>query len=268
MAILSALVSLALLTGACAEVLGLVGADSTVAEPEPPAPVDLPGEPYEFGPGEGTSLAVVGVDYEDALGLRDVPAGETIAALSLGNPIAYLLAVTEVPAGAPAAYFDSWEGAVVATGRTRRLPDSTWPDAVWNEVRVAGHLGWAPAAFLAPLGLTDDITAHIIDRLGGRPTAATLVDLGLLVAEGYASPEPPTRVVVTVGPSLFEGLGEVIVDVVNLPDDSLLGYRLHIFATPAGDWMSEHPGPFTLRSVERTVLCQSHRGTTPEGLCR
>ena len=31
--------------------------------------------------------------------------------------------------------------------------------------------------------------------------------------------------------------------------------------------MSEDPGPFTLRTVERTVLCHSHRGVTADGLC-
>ena len=229
---------------------------------EPPAAEDLPGEPYEFGPDEGTSLAVVGVDHDDVLNVRHVPFGEIIATLGLANPIAYLLEVRAMPSGAPIDWFDSWSGAIVATGRTRKLPTT-----VWHEVQVAGVTGWASGAYLAPIGLTDDITAHLIDRLGEQPEADTLVDLALLVGEALASEEPPSRVVVTVGPTTFEALGEVTVDVLNIGDDSLLGYRLHVFAVPAGDWMSEDPGPFSLRTVHRTVLCHSHRGVTADGLC-
>lgn len=245
------------------------GTTTTSASPTPPddqeAPPaeDLPGEPYEFGPDEGMSLAVVGVDHDDVLNVRDVPFGEIIATLGLANPIAFVLEVRAMPSGEPIDWFDSWSGAIVATGRTRTLPTT-----VWHEVQVAGVTGWASGAYLAPIGLTDDITAHLIDRLGGRPEAATLTELALTVGEAFASSEPPSRVVVTVGPIIFEALGEVTVDVLNLGDDSLLGYRLHVFATPAAeDWMSEDPGPFTLRTVERTILCHSHRGVTTDGLC-
>lgn len=232
------------------------------ADEEPPPAEDLPGEPYEFGPDEGMSLAVVGVDYDDVLNVRDVPFGEIIATLGLANPIAFLLEVRAMPSGEPIDWFDSWRGAIVATGRTRKLPTT-----VWHEIQVAGVTGWASGVYLAPIGLTDDITAHLIDRLGDRPEAPTLTALALLVGEAFASLEPPSRVVVTVGPTTFEALGEVTVDVLNIGDDSLLGYRLHIFAIPAGDWMSEDPGPFTLRTVERTILCHSHRGVTTDGLC-
>lgn len=224
---------------------------------------DLPGDRYEYGPDAGTSLAVVGVDHDDVLNVRDVPFGEIIATLGLANPIAYLLEVRAMPSSEPVARFDSWTGAIVATGRTRKLPTT-----VWHEVEVAGITGWASGAYLAPIGLTDDVTARLIDRLGETPEAPTLTDLALTVGEAFASVEPPSRVVVTVGPIIFEGLGEVTVDVLNLGDDSLRGYRLHIFATPAAeDWMSEDPGPFTLRTVERSILCHSHRGVTPDGLC-
>ena len=233
-----------------------------VAEPLPAE--DLPGEPYEWGPAAGTSLAVVGVDYDDVLNVRDVPFGDIIATLGLANPIAFLLEVRAMPSGEPIDWFDSWSGAIVATGRTRKLPTT-----VWHEVQVAGVTGWASGAYLAPIGLTEDFTAHLIDRLGGRPVADTLTDLAFVVGEALASSEPQSRVVVTVGPIIFEGLGEVAVDVLNIGDDSLLGFRLHIFATPAAeDWMSEDPGPFTLRTVERTVLCRADRGVTADGLCR
>ena len=222
----------------------------------------LPGEPYEWGPDSGVSLAVVGVDHDDVLNVRDVPFGEIIATLGLANPIAFLLEVREMPADEAVAHHDTWEGAVVATGRTRRLPTT-----VWHEVQVSGMTGWASGAYLAPIGLTENITEQFLKRLDGVLVAPTLIDLATAVGNEFASVEPPSRVVVTVAPSTFENLGEVTVDVLNLGDDSLRGYRLYITADPAGNWMSDDPGPFTLRTVTRSVLCHSHRGVTPGGLC-
>ena len=228
----------------------------------------LPGEPFEYGPDEGTSLAVVGVPYEDVLTVHDAPLGDVVATLDASNPYEGLVIVREAPSGEILASLDSWTGAIVATGRTRRLPDSVWPDAVWDEIRVAGLAGWTRAAHLAPAGLTDDLTAYLIDLLGERPEADTLAELALLVGEAMASVEPPSRVQVVTRPIVFEALGEVTVDVLNVGDDSLLGHRLLVFAVPADeDWMSEDPGPFTLRTVERTILCHSHRGVTADGLC-
>ncbi len=235
----------------------------TTGVPEAPAATaPLPGDPYEYGPAEGVSLAVVGVDHDDVLNVQDVPFGEIIATLDISNPYESQLKVREAPSGEVIASFDSPTGGIVATGRTRKLPDT-----VWNEVRVAGLTGWSSAAYLAPPGATHDATARIIDILGETPVADTLIELGLLVGEAVASEEPPSRVVVTTDPIVFEALGEVTVDVLNVGDDSVLGFRLHLFANPAGDWMSENPGPFTLRNVESTVLCYSYRGVTADGLC-
>ena len=234
-----------------------------------PAVTDsLPGEPYEWGPAEGTLLSVVGVPHDEVLIVHDVPSGQMIATLDISNPYESQLLVREAPSGKVIASFDSPTGGIVATGRTRRVPDAGWTEAVWNEVRVAGLTGWTRAIYLAPIGLTGDLTAHLIDIIGETPMANTLIELGLIVGEAMASDEPPSRVVVVTRPIVFEALGEVTVDVLNLGDDSLLGFRLHVFATPgADDWMSENPGPFTLRTVERTILCYSARGVTADGLC-
>ena len=98
--------------------------------------------------------------------------------------------------------------------------------------------------------------------------ADTLVQLALIVGEAIASEEPPSHVHIVTRPIVFEALGEATVDVLNIGDDSLLGFRLLVFATPgADDWMSDDPGPFTLRTVERTILCYSARGVTGDGLC-
>ena len=240
--------------------------ESAAGDEDAPAPTDsLPGEPYEWGPAEGTLLSVVGAPQ---LPLHDVPSGQVIATLDISNPYESPLEVREAPSGEFIASIDSLSGGIAATGRTRRLPGSEWPDAVWNEVRVAGLTGWARAAHLAPTGLTDDVTAHLIDLLGERPEGDTLVDLALIVGEALATEEPRSLVHTVTRPIVHEGLGEVTVDVLNIGDDSLLGFRLHVFAVPAAeDWMSEDPGPFALRTVERTIICHSHRGVTADGLC-
>ncbi|MCE2530707.1 MAG: hypothetical protein J4G11_12695 [Acidimicrobiia bacterium] len=223
--------------------------------------VPLPGEPSPFGPAEGAALAVVGVDHDDVLNVRDMPAGEIIATMGLLNPYVGLLEVREAPSGEILASPDSWADAIVATGRTRALPTT------WHELRVAGLTGWSSAAYLAQLGTTDDVTAHIIEILGERPQADTMLDLGLIVADTVASDEPLSRIVVSVAPFVFEAIGEITIDVLNIGDDSVLGFRLDIFADAGDDWMSENPGPFTLRAVERTVLCYTSRGVTEDGLC-
>ena len=239
-------------------------AAATAESPESPETTEpLPGEPYEWGPAEGASLAVVGVDHDDVLNVRDVPFGEIIATLDVSNPYVALLDVRAAPSGELIASFDSWADAIVATGRTRKLPTT-----VWHEVRVAGVMGWSSWAYLAPSGATHDATAEITAILGETPEADTLIELGVIVGEAMASDEPPSRVVVVTQPIVFEALGEVTVDVLNVGDDSVLGFRLLVFATPgAEDWMSDDPGPFTLRTVERTILCYSDRGVTAGGLC-
>ena len=65
-------------------------------------------------------------------------------------------------------------------------------------------------------------------------------------------------VVVVDGPTVGD-LGEITVDVVGFPDDSVLGARLRVFAEP-------DPGgeSFTVRTVESTTLC---RRAVSEGLC-
>ena len=206
---------------------------------------------------------MVGVDHDDVLNVRDVPGGEIIATLGLLNPYVGLLEVRQAPSGDVLASPDSWADAIVATGRTRALPTSTW-----HELRVAGLMGWSSAAYLAQPGATDDLTGHIIEILGERPQADTLLDLGFIVANTVASDEPPSRIVVSVEPFVFEAIGEMTIDVINLGDDSVLGYRLDIFADAGDDWMSDNPGPFILRAVESTVLCYASRGVTEDGLCR
>lgn len=122
-----------------------------------------------------------------------------------------------------------------------------------------GVAGWANSGFVAWLGGTDDVTAQIIDILGERPSAGTMLDLGRIVAEARASDQPPSRITVTVA-STTGDLGEVTYDVVGFDDDSISGERLQVFGRPV-----DPDQGFSLADVERRLLCA--RGATDDGLC-
>ena len=217
----------------------------------PVTTVPLPGEPSAFGPAEG---AVWGVDHDDVRNVRDVPAGEIIATLGL---LTRTLAFSKSAKRPPAR---SWP--LRTRGRTPSWQPAgpELPTTTWHELRVAGLTGWSSAAYVAQLGATDDVTAHIIEILGERPEADTMLDLGFIVAEMVASDEPPSRIVVSVAPIVFEGLGEIMIDVVNIGDDSVLGFRLGIVADAGDDWMSEEPVP------SRSARSSAPSCATPAGV--
>jgi len=238
--------------------------DEDASEPDDTgAAADLPGEPSELGPAEGAGLAVVGIRYDSALNMRAVPNGEIIARLDnvmdgVREPAIYV----RRPDSDDIITTVVWKRGVVATGNTRQLTTSTWHEF------LAGDLtGWSSAAYLAQLGATEDATSEVVDALGELPVVDTMGELGLAVAQTMASQEPQSSVVVSGAPGLVGDLGQVTVDVVGIGDDSVRGFRLVIFAHPAENWTEDDPGPFTLKSVERTVLCHSHRGVSDEGLC-
>ena len=227
--------------------------------------VALPGEPYEFGPSAGAGLAVVGVAHDSALNVRDVPNGEVIARLDnvmdgVRDPAVY---VREPDSDDIIATVDLQRG-MVATGNTRKLSTT-----IWHELRVGDLLGWASGTYLAPLGADRDATAEVVEALGGTPTADTLSDLGLRVSGVFASSgEVQSRTTISSRPGVFEALGDITLDVLGLPDDAVRGYRINITADAgAEDWTQEDAGPFTLRSVTVTPICDSHRGVSDEGLC-
>ena len=67
---------------------------------------------------------------------------------------------------------------VVATGNARLVDQ-----AIWYEITADGRRGWANIAFLAFEGVVDDVTSQVVDSLGERPVAETMLDLGRIVAE-------------------------------------------------------------------------------------
>ncbi len=226
------LVALGLGAGGCASDEAPSGTPSTSSEPTTAAPTTaapLPGEPFDAGPQADDVLAVVGVRHDDVLDLQSAPG----------------------PGADVVAELEPLEENVVALGEGRMLADS-----IWYRVTVNGDTGWVDSSSVQYLGEVDDVTARIIEQIGSTPQATDMVDLGLIVAEQVASTDPPSRIVL-VAPASLGFLGEVTYDVVGLGDDSVGGFRLHVFGTPG-------EAGFGLKSVEQTLLCL--RGVT-DGIC-
>jgi hypothetical protein len=178
---------------------------------------ELPGEPIEFGPAAGDTVAVIGVAHDDVLNLRAAPGAD--------QPI-----VDEIP--------PTYE-TLTAVGETRELPGS-----FWISVAYEGTVGWVNLRYIGYLGDTTDHTSAVIGEVDG---AETMLDLGYLVAQTLASEEPPSEIVLVVAPTVGD-LGEVTYDVIGLGDDAQRGWRVHVFGTPITE-------AFTLRTVELTALC-------------
>ena len=191
---------------------------------------ELPGEPTTFGPRAGARLAVMGVAFDDVLNVRAAPGANQTIVHEL-DPIA---------------------NDIIALGHNRTLPQS-----IWYQVEVDGITGWVSGAFVGYPGPVDDATAEIVQILGGIPEAENMLELGRSIAEGITSVEPPTRITVTVAPTVGD-LGEVVFDVVGLEDDAVAGFRLHIFGAPSDSG-------FYLDTVETLNFCS--RGVDPDGFC-
>lgn len=225
--------------------------------PEEEEAVDLPGEPLEYGPNAGAALFVVGVPYGDILNVRHLPAGDIVATLdpvNLAGGRSPFVIVRDADGNTLAE--PDLSAAVTATGLARQLPTT-----VWYQHQAAGVTGWSSAAYLAQLGATDDVTSQVLAALGETVTDNTMAGLARRVADVMTSEEPPSRVAVSSAPVTGD-LGEITVDVLGLPDDAVRGFRLHIFAHQDSD-----SDPFTLRTVERTTICDSRRGVSEDGLC-
>lgn len=190
----------------------------------------LPGRLIDFGPRSGDVLGVVGVAYDDFLNLRSGP-GSNQPVLALIEPM-HMNLVAEG---------ETWDTA----------------EAFWIRVDYEDTSGWVHFGFVAYLGYTDDATATVVADLGQYPVADTMEQLGMVVSEVFESLDPPSRVVMSVEPSLGD-LGEVTYDVIGLGDDAEHGVRLHVFGEPT-------PNGFALTAVELTSLCG--RGVTDHGLC-
>lgn len=205
---------------------------TTTIPPDATGTTILPGEPFEIGPAEGDVVAVVGVAHDDVLWLR------------AGPGVGY----------EPLLGLDPLTDDAVATGRHRLLESS-----IWDEIVAQGVTGWVNSSYLGYLGGVDDLTASVVNQMGGIPEAETMLDLGRMVAESFRVDEGGFRAEMVIPPTVGD-LGEVTFDVVGLLDDAQLGWRLHIFGQPTAGGEG-----FSLMSVEATALCG--RGVTAEGFC-
>ncbi|MGH8872037.1 MAG: SH3 domain-containing protein [Acidimicrobiia bacterium] len=149
------------------------GTSTTVPGSTTTTSTGLPGEPIDFGPAQGDTLAVIGVAHDDVLNLRAAPGADQ-----------------QILDGIPPVY-----DALTALGETRELPES-----FWIAVDYQGTEGWASLRFIGYLGDTTDDTAAMVTELGETPSAGTMLDLGLIVAESLASDEPPSDLVVKAVP--------------------------------------------------------------------
>jgi hypothetical protein len=222
-------------TAATPDVTDMVTTLPPVASTTVP-PVARPiGEPYDFWvpmPSEGAILGVVGVRHDDMLNVRSGP-GVTFDVVERLEPT---------------------QTGIAGVGEGWQLP----PGSVWWRIEADGVVGWASQQFLSRLGGVDDLTSFVVGKLGEIPVAETMLDLGLTVANTFANVDSGSSIVVSVAPTVGD-LGEVTYDVTGLGDDSVGGYRLHIFGQP-----SDSGGGFSLMAVEATTMCQ--RGVS-DGLC-
>ncbi len=185
----------------------------------------------DFGPSAGDVLAVVGVESDDVLNVRRAPGINQ-----------------DIVATAPPLSHD-----LIAVGNTRSLPNS-----IWIEVTLNGTPGWVSYAFVGYLGDTMDQTAYITVRHGSTPSGASIDDVVDAVVAIYESDQPSARITRPAPPIVQGDLIEVTIDVVGLLDDSILGFRVHLF-------LRLDAGVYTLVRVEQTVLCR--RGVTTAGVC-
>lgn len=211
------------------------GAESTATTAEPAdtttteavtTTTGLPGEAIDFGPRAGDTVAVIGVAYDDVLNVRSTPGVDGDVATTLAPLTNDLMAL----------------------GNTRDVGSGFW---------VELEEGWVNLVYVGYPGVVTDDTAFVVEELGEIPAAETMVDLGLLVAQAFASDDPESDIVQVTEPMIGD-LGEITFDVIGLGDDSLRGFRLQVFGTPGDE-------SFGLMSVEVTALCG--RGVTEDLLC-
>lgn len=181
------------------------------------------------GPVPGSAWAVVGVPAGDVLNVRSGP-GTTNSVVATLDPQA--------------------EGIIVA-GDAAIIASSIW----WTLETPAG--AWVNAWYLAGVGLTEDRTAEVVEEHGSIPAATSMGGLTSIVTATFEG----DYTLITVSSSEDAVGGEQVIDVFDEEgDDSVRGYRLHIFGQRDSD-----SGPLSLYAVEHAHLCW--RGVDPQGLC-
>ena len=204
---------------------------------------ELAGEPLDFGPSAGTPLAIVGVAFDDSLNFRAEPSPDADVLASFG-PLSEDLDTS--------ALGEAWAA----------------PSGVWWKVNVAGTEAWANQAFLGSLG--SSINGY--DQLSAELDVfeyETIEAAALAVAALRSSEDPESRVVLASEPLAFETGGFVVVDVLDLGDDSVKGERIRVdvqtvFDEESGEEGAQDVDYFRIVDIELTPICG--RGVS-DGLC-
>lgn len=218
-------------------------APSTTAAPATEDPTSVAGEPLDYGPAEGTALVVVGVEHDDVLNFRVDP-----------SPTATIVATA-----APLADHD-----IMYSG-------ASWsaPSGVWWLVTIDGQTLWANQSYLAAAGDNVDVSIEVVSDLPGAEYEvlldAAMAAAGTRVTDG--GPEP--RFAQVNEALLFDGEGVLMIDVLDLGDDSVKGERVRVTVETIFDEESGEPGAqdvigVRIVAVSVTPLCG--RGVTG-GLC-
>ena len=141
------------------------------------------------------------------------------------------------------------DDAVVATGRARSLPRSTW-----YEVTIGGYTGWVSAAYLAYPAAVEDVTEDVTRATGELPEAASMDELARIVLQSL-EPRISGEPVTVSGPGWFEGLAEMEIDLV-VRGSRHFGQRLYIAAHASIDWDDTYEIiDARLRSATLQTLC-------------
>ena len=224
--------------------------ESPAASPEPEPTRVLP-TPRPAATPAGQSINHFAPEPNDPIAVYGVAEGERLPMYAL--PGLQHLVVAEIPNTAED---------VFGLGEAFQTEDGL----IWWLMRWDRFQGWVLPG-VAYRGLDTDITNQVIDgSVAGPPTAASMTDLALLVAEQFLTAEPSAEAVLVastgddiIGHTTVDRTA--IVDVVGLGDDSVAGFRLLV----SGDASAGQATQIELTSVHQISLCW--RGVSPEGLC-
>jgi len=185
-----------------------------------------PGSPLDFAPPNGTALAVVGVQYDDSLNFRESP--------GVSYPVVTSLA--PLAAGSIASVGEAWD---VNNG-------------VWWRVTVNGADAWANQRFLGALADTVDIYDEVAAELFVLKSESfdSMVER-VIEARNYEE-AIEQRVVYATEPVAFDtGVMVGVVDVLDVGDDAIKGYRLKItMEFPVPEDVGGEDGKLDLAVVE------------------
>lgn len=135
---------------------------------------------------------------------------------------------------------------------------ATEDGTVWYRVRYESFQGWIKPQ-VGYRGIATDVTEQAKAAIGADTPYPSAEALATAIGDVFASATgAPEATIVSKTEIESQSLSTVTVDILGLPDDAQLGYRISISADGrTGQWLTE--------SVLQFPLCS--RGVTPTGIC-